>query len=111
MRLRTLNVGCFGGGTGLPSLLGGLKKRFPCLGEHVAVRSSGEKFRLESVFQSRDPARHGRLADPEQTGRLGQAMKSCNGEKVPKIVPVHRRHVMNEKRICDNGAGRQVRQR
>jgi uncharacterized cofD-like protein len=25
MRLRTLNVGCFGGGTGLPSLLGGLK--------------------------------------------------------------------------------------
>jgi uncharacterized cofD-like protein len=26
MRLRTLNVGCFGGGTGLPSLLGGLKQ-------------------------------------------------------------------------------------
>ena len=25
MRLRSLNVGCFGGGTGLPSLLGGLK--------------------------------------------------------------------------------------
>jgi uncharacterized cofD-like protein len=25
MRLRALNVGCFGGGTGLPSLLGGLK--------------------------------------------------------------------------------------
>jgi uncharacterized cofD-like protein len=26
MRLRTLNIGCFGGGTGLPSLLGGLKR-------------------------------------------------------------------------------------
>ncbi len=26
MRLRRLNVGCFGGGTGLPSLLGGLKQ-------------------------------------------------------------------------------------
>lgn len=26
MRLRTLNVGCFGGGTGLPSLIGGLKR-------------------------------------------------------------------------------------
>src|SRR5687768_8146591 len=26
MQLRSLNVGCFGGGTGLPSLLGGLKK-------------------------------------------------------------------------------------
>jgi uncharacterized cofD-like protein len=26
MRLRELNVGCFGGGTGLPSLLGGLKR-------------------------------------------------------------------------------------
>src|ERR1041384_3503148 len=26
MELRELNVGCFGGGTGLPSLLGGLKK-------------------------------------------------------------------------------------
>src|SRR5438093_4006147 len=25
MRMRELNVGCFGGGTGLPSLLGGLK--------------------------------------------------------------------------------------
>src|SRR3989337_712055 len=25
MRLRVLKVGCFGGGTGLPSLLGGLK--------------------------------------------------------------------------------------
>src|SRR5256712_10816450 len=27
MRLRELNVGCFGGGTGLPSLLGGLKRK------------------------------------------------------------------------------------
>ena len=26
MRLRELNIGCFGGGTGLPSLLGGLKQ-------------------------------------------------------------------------------------
>src|SRR4029079_6518471 len=26
MRLRELNVGCFGGGTGLPSLLGGVKR-------------------------------------------------------------------------------------
>src|SRR6202158_6316297 len=26
MRLRQVNVGCFGGGTGLPSLLGGLKQ-------------------------------------------------------------------------------------
>src|SRR3954464_5370285 len=26
MRLRELNVGCFGGGTGLPSLLGGMKR-------------------------------------------------------------------------------------
>jgi uncharacterized cofD-like protein len=26
MRLRTLTIGCFGGGTGLPSLLGGLKR-------------------------------------------------------------------------------------
>ena len=26
MQLRTLNVGCFGGGTGLPSLIGGLKR-------------------------------------------------------------------------------------
>ena len=26
MQLRTFNVGCFGGGTGLPSLLGGLKR-------------------------------------------------------------------------------------
>ena len=34
MRLRELNVGCFGGGTGLPSLLGGLKNN------PVAARST-----------------------------------------------------------------------
>ena len=34
MQLRTLNVGCFGGGTGLPSLLGGLKS------ESLAARST-----------------------------------------------------------------------
>jgi uncharacterized cofD-like protein len=36
MRLRTLNVGCFGGGTGLPSLLGGLKSN-PWLHVHAVV--------------------------------------------------------------------------
>src|ERR671912_394798 len=36
MRLRTLNVGCFGGGTGLPSLLGGLKSN-PWLNLHAVV--------------------------------------------------------------------------
>ena len=36
MRLRQLNVGCFGGGTGLPSLLGGLKAN-PWLNLHAVV--------------------------------------------------------------------------
>jgi uncharacterized cofD-like protein len=36
MQLRTLNVGCFGGGTGLPSLLGGLKTN-PWLAVHAIV--------------------------------------------------------------------------
>ena len=36
MQLRTLNVGCFGGGTGLPSLLGGLKRN-PWLSVHAVV--------------------------------------------------------------------------
>jgi uncharacterized cofD-like protein len=36
MQLRTLNVGCFGGGTGLPSLLGGLKTN-PWLSVHAVV--------------------------------------------------------------------------
>jgi uncharacterized cofD-like protein len=36
MRLRQLNVGCFGGGTGLPSLLGGLKAN-PWLEVHAVV--------------------------------------------------------------------------
>jgi len=36
MRLRELNVGCFGGGTGLPSLLGGLKRN-PWLQLHAVV--------------------------------------------------------------------------
>jgi uncharacterized cofD-like protein len=36
MRLRELNIGCFGGGTGLPSLLGGLKHN-PWLHLHAVV--------------------------------------------------------------------------
>src|SRR5436189_600471 len=36
MQLRMLNVGCFGGGTGLPSLLGGLKNN-PWLQVHAVV--------------------------------------------------------------------------
>ena len=36
MRLKTLKVGCFGGGTGLPSLLGGLKT-IPWLDLHAIV--------------------------------------------------------------------------
>ena len=36
MRLRELKVGCFGGGTGLPSLLGGLKS-VPWLDLHAIV--------------------------------------------------------------------------
>jgi len=36
MQLRTLNVGCFGGGTGLPSLIGGLKSN-PWLVVHAIV--------------------------------------------------------------------------
>ncbi|MEO7192966.1 MAG: gluconeogenesis factor YvcK family protein [Vicinamibacterales bacterium] len=36
MRLRELNVGCFGGGTGLPSLLGGLKNN-PWVHLHAVV--------------------------------------------------------------------------
>src|SRR3982751_3362944 len=36
MRMRELNVGCFGGGTGLPSLLGGLKTN-PCLHLNAVV--------------------------------------------------------------------------
>jgi uncharacterized cofD-like protein len=36
MQLRTLNVGCLGGGTGLPSLLGGLKTN-PWLHVHAVV--------------------------------------------------------------------------
>src|SRR6201991_4741223 len=36
MELRELNVGCFGGGSGLPSLLGGLKRN-PWLRVHAVV--------------------------------------------------------------------------
>src|SRR5918996_4307578 len=36
MQLRTLKIGCFGGGTGLPSLLGGLKRN-PWLSVNAVV--------------------------------------------------------------------------
>jgi uncharacterized cofD-like protein len=42
MRLRNVNVGCFGGGTGLPSLLGGLKRNpWLTLNAVVTVFDSG----------------------------------------------------------------------
>src|SRR5438132_13822243 len=42
MRLRELNVGCFGGGTGLPSLLGGLKSNpWVCANAVVTMFDSG----------------------------------------------------------------------
>ena len=40
MQLRELNIGCFGGGTGLPSLLGGLKNN-PWLHLNAVVTRSG----------------------------------------------------------------------
>ena len=48
MRFRELNVGCFGGGTGLPSLLGGLKRN-PWLSVHAVV----------TMFDSKTPAAQG----------------------------------------------------
>src|ERR1044072_616588 len=42
MRLRELNIGCFGGGTGLPSLLGGLKTNpWPHLNAVVTMFDTG----------------------------------------------------------------------
>ena len=46
MRLHEINLGCFGGGTGLPSLLGGLKRN-PWLRVNAVVTmfDSGRQFR------------------------------------------------------------------
>lgn len=42
MRLREINLGCFGGGTGMPSLLGGLKRNpWLCLNAVVTMFDSG----------------------------------------------------------------------
>ncbi len=52
MRLRQLKVGCFGGGTGLPSLLGGLKTN-PWLRLHAVVTmfdSGGSSGQLRDVL-------------------------------------------------------------
>src|SRR5262245_16119132 len=61
MRLRELNVGCFGGGTGLPSLLGGLKNN-PWLFPHAIVTmfdSGGSSGQLRGGLAG-VPARDGR---------------------------------------------------
>ena len=47
MHLRELNVGCFGGGTGLPSLLGGLKKN-PWLRLNAIVTVAAERALAEA---------------------------------------------------------------
>ena len=56
MRLRQLNIGCFGGGTGLPSLLGGLKQN-PWLHLNAVVKefrlSTGESYRNVPIDNKR----------------------------------------------------------
>jgi 2-phospho-L-lactate transferase/gluconeogenesis factor (CofD/UPF0052 family) len=55
MKMRQLNVGCFGGGTGLPSLLGGLKNN-PWLRLNAVVTmfdSGGSSGQLRDVDRSR----------------------------------------------------------
>src|ERR1043165_3366850 len=57
MRLRQLNIGCFGGGTGLPSLLGGLKNN-PWLQLNAVVTmfdSGGSSGQLRDELGGRPP--------------------------------------------------------
>ena len=58
MQMRQLNVGCFGGGTGLPSLLGGLKNN-PWLRLNAVVTmfdSGGSSGQLRDEWGSCRPA-------------------------------------------------------
>ena len=54
MRLGELNIGCFGGGTGLPSLLGGLKHNpwlSPCEACARNPYTTSERSRLPKMLR------------------------------------------------------------
>src|ERR1044071_2583084 len=109
MRLRELNIGCFGGGTGLPSLLGGLKTN-PWLHLNAVVTmfdSGGSSGQLRDELGVLPPgdvlkcalalarnegearrvllARRGGRASPG-AGRSGGQARPVAGASVPPVV-------------------------
>ena len=121
MRLRTLKVGCFGGGTGLPSLLGGLKA-IPWVELHAVVTmfdsggSSGQlrdelgvlppgdvlKCTLTLARNEREARKillarlpmleHGRLAGHTGGNLLLSMMEQYTGDFLAAIIGHCRRH-------------------
>src|SRR5919197_1081898 len=87
MQLRELNIGCFGGGTGLPSLLGGLKNN-PWLHLNAVVTmfdsggSSGQLREARRVLLSRLPTleHHARLAGHTGGNLLLSMMEQYSGD-------------------------------
>src|SRR6188508_3433457 len=91
MRLRELNVGCFGGGTGLPSLLGGLKHN-PWLHADAVVTmfdsggSSGQLRDERRVLLARLPTlEHARLGGHTGGNLLLSMMQRYSGDFLDAI--------------------------
>ena len=79
MRLRTLNVGCFGGGTGLPSLLGGLKSN-PWLSVNAVVTmfdSGGSSGQLRDELGVLPPGRRAEVRAGARAQRARSAPRAA----------------------------------
>ena len=91
MRLRELNVGCFGGGTGLPSLLGGLKSN-PWVDANAVVTM------FDSGGSSGRPAR-----------RAGRAAAGRHPEVRPRALAERARGAPRAARAPADARARQAR--
>ena len=109
MHLRELNVGCFGGGTGLPSLLGGLKSN-PWLHLNAVVTmfdSGGSSGQLKDELGVLPPGDADGLArgvelllqDSALRARLGQAAQHRAREAFSADVIVPRYEALY-RRVC-----------
>ena len=92
MRLRDLNVGCFGGGTGLPSLLGGLKRN-PWLKVHAIVTmfdSGGISGQLRDelgVLPPGDVLKCALALSPNESKRAACSSRACRCSRATRSSP------------------------
>ena len=105
MRLREVKVGCIGGGTGLPSLLGGLKSN-PWLQVNAVVTmfdSGGSSGVLRDQLGVLPPGRHPEVRAGARPQRAGSAARAAVAPADARARPPGRPH-RRQPAAVDDGA-------